>query len=85
MLSSQSLVQDICLGATENFSRWSDGQVQSHLNPAWSWFYVQCRRCLKPVLNDKNWLQAHWKIHVLAGEVVPISLRPKERKGENER
>lgn len=72
MLTYCSLVQDICLGAAENFPRWSDGQVQPvYFNPAWSRFYVQCGLCHEPVLNDVNWEKGHLAMrHSFSGRVA---------------
>lgn len=65
-----------------NFSFWTAAaDPASCINPAWSLWYKECRLCHEPVLNTRNWQQAHWQHHVLAGDiVVDPRLKPGERR-----
>lgn len=84
MLLSQALVQEISQYALENFPFWrgeADRQIPI-LNLTWSMFYLTCKTCGRAVLNDRNELEPHWRLHVLAGEIIPKSARQEKGKEE---
>ena len=80
------LEKDVASYAASAFPRWFNGfkpkaTSSSSYNAAWSLWYTPCRLCHEPVLNDKNWQQAHWQHHVLVGDiVVDPKLKPGERR-----
>ncbi len=77
------LREEIEAYAAATFPRWPQEFLcpQNWVVPGWSIFYLTCRRCSEPVLNDQNWQQGHLQHHILIGDtVVDPKLKPGERK-----
>ena len=61
------------LACAAGFPRWYFVQHPDAIRiiPGWSTFYLPCRLCSEPVLNDRNWLQGHLAHHILMGDIAP--------------